>query len=329
MDTAYELETKKFIKAWVIGRDASYIMPEKDIFIANKDEIINYNEVLKKNKKDYIEVRYKKGHERNYKNGKSSVVVPHFFILNKSKLGIETTPETPEHKKIKSFIYEHFFDSPNLELVYSKYKRKKELIYNNIMIKDLPIKWEDFSLKKEDIFEINISDSFNTRRVDVFLKFKEFHPLFGEGLVIEVQLSPQSSEKTKERTIERCLKGYSCIWINKHHFQDVKADDLKLKKDFKFIIHAWQNILYINAENIADNINTKIKKYSRLIDEKCISSLATIKKSIFLQEGMLCPLCKVGQLVKKKGSKGSFLGCSKFPKCKQTYNITYDYEVQK
>ncbi len=34
-----------------------------------------------------------------------------------------------------------------------------------------------------------------------------------------------------------------------------------------------------------------------------------------------CPKCKEGQLIHRNGSKGEFLGCSNYPKCKYTKNI--------
>lgn len=321
MDTAFETETKKLVKAWVIGQNSSYIQPEKDLFYANPDEIQNYSEVLEKNKIDKIEVRYRKGTDRHYITGKISAVVPCFYVLNKEKLGGNTYPESEEHKRIKNFMYRYFFENSEQELFYSTYKKKDEIIKNTIKIKDLPIDWSNFTMSKQDFFEIGITDTFNTKRVDLFLKFKEFHPLFGEGLVIEVQLSPQSEDKTKDRTISRVLKGYSCIWINKHHFEDFKAENLELKE--KIIrIESWQNVLYSNSDVIAETIYSKITKYSRLIDLKCEQTLKKITKSIYLQEGMLCPKCKIGQLRIKKGSSGSFLGCSLFPACSQTYKIT-------
>lgn len=320
MDTAYETDTKKMVKAWVINKDSSYIMPEDDIFIANKDEIINYEKKIKEHNLEFIECRFRKGHIKISCKGLEFEVLPHFFIPNREKLGIETLPESPEHKKIKSFMYKTFYNNPTLELTYSKYIKKGEIIYNKVKLKDLDILWEQFSLKKEDFFEVGVTDTFNTRRVDLFLKFDKFNPMFGEGIVIEVQLSPQTAEKTKERTIDRALKGYSCIWINKHHFEDTKADNLKLNKEIN--IESWQAILHNNAVNIEEDIYTKIKQYSRLIDKKCSESLRKVTKSIYLQEGMLCPKCKVGQLQIRQSEQSNFLGCSCFPACRQTYKLT-------
>lgn len=321
MDTAYETQTKKLIRAWTIGKNTCYIKPEEDIFYANPDEIIDYDKVLQENNLEYVEVRYKKGHDRNYSNGKIKAIRPHFFILNKSKYNIHTIPETPEHKKIKDFMWEFFFNNLELELTYSKYIKKCETIYQTIKLKDLNINYENFSLKKEDFFEIGLTDTFNTRRVDLFLQFDKFDPLFGEGLAVEVQLSSQSEERSEERSLDRALKGYSTIWINKKHFIDYKADNLELKNK-KIIINSWHSIINNDSDIIADKLHDKIKKYSREFQLTIENIYKKYAKSIFLQEGMLCPSCKVGQLINKTGRNGSFIGCSTFPNCNATYKIT-------
>lgn len=321
MDTAFERETKRMVKAWVIRKNTSYIKPEEDIFMANPDEIENYEETLKKLNEDFIEVRFKKGHDRHLVSGKISFVEPHFFIPNKEKKGIVTIPESPEHKKIKSFMYGYFFNNINNKIKYSKYLQKNNTVIQEISLNELDIDWNKFTLKKEDFFEVNIVDTFNTRRVDLFLPFNKYNSLFGHGLVIEVQLSNQSQEKIKERTIDRALKGYSTLWIMKKDFIDYKADKLELKEMPN--INSWQSVLHNNADAICDELYTKIKRYSREFDEK----IKNLQDSIVIQEGMLCPQCKKGQLVTKIGPKGEFLGCSFYDKynpnsCRASYNIT-------
>lgn len=327
MDTAYEKETGKFVRAWVIGRNTAYIKPEEDTFYANPDEIIDYEEILRKNNLKYIEVRFKKGHTRQYGFEKETFVRPHFFILNKSKYGIQTLPESLEHKKIKNFIYRKFFsEDSDIELYYSKYKRKNETMFNSIKLSELDLDWERFNLKKEDIFEIGITDTHNTRRVDLFLKFNKFHPLFGEGIVIEVQLSPQSERDRKERTLDRALKGYSSIWINKNYFEDYKAEELELT-DKKIYINSWHSELYNSIDTISDEMHNRIKKYSREFMQTCDYYIQKIHSSIYPSEGMLCPKCKSGQLVIRKGQYNYFLGCSNYYdeeiNCSAKYKIFY------
>lgn len=314
MDTAYEIETQKFVKAWSINRDSSYIKPEEDIFIADKNQIENYDEVIKNNNLDYIEVRYKRGHLRNYvKDSRITFVTPHFFIPNRKKYGVNLIPESPEHKKIKTFLWKYFYNNDELELIYSNYKRKGQTETNKVKIKDLPINFKDFTLSQEDVFEVNIMDTYNTRRVDLFLKFDDFNPLFGEGIVIEVQLSKQSDEITKKRTLDRALKGYSTIWIDKRHFIDIKENDLELL-DNKIFINSWHSVIHNSSDNLADELYEKIKKYSRLLDTK-------IANTLYPQVGMICPVCKKGQMVERESKNKNFLGCSKYPECLQTYSI--------
>lgn len=35
-----------------------------------------------------------------------------------------------------------------------------------------------------------------------------------------------------------------------------------------------------------------------------------------MEESMMCPQCKNGKLVKRKGKWGDFLGCNRYPECK-------------
>lgn len=327
MDTAFETETKRMVKAWVIGKDTSYIKPQEDTFFANPDEIQDYEDTLERLKLDNIEVRFKKSHIRVYDNGNKTLVVPHFFIPNKNKLNIQTLLETIEHKKIKSFMYDYFFSNSNLELPFSKYIQKKGNMINKINLDSLNIQWDNFSLKKEDFFEVNLIDTFNTRRVDLFLPFKEYNVQFGHGLVIEVQLSSQSEEKLKERTIDRALKGYSTIWIQKNDFINYKNDILELK-DIPFI-NSYHSVLHNNSKKLADNIYTKMKKYSREFDDK-IEKLRKDFNDFILREGMLCPKCKKGELIKKSSRYGVFLGCSNWNnldfKCDANYKVFEEKE---
>lgn len=40
--------------------------------------------------------------------------------------------------------------------------------------------------------------------------------------------------------------------------------------------------------------------------------------------GEVCPTCGTGFLVRRKGSYGAFLGCTSFPQCRYTKNMTSD-----
>lgn len=68
------------------------------------------------------------------------------------------------------------------------------------------------------------------------------------------------------------------------------------------------------------------------IDYKKYKNMKVIKgKVIFdIKAGDLCPYCKVGDVIKRKGRFGSFYGCSQFPNCGFTQPlIIKHYEPQR
>lgn len=320
MYSAFNKQTKKLVMAWSIFKDTSYIKPEEDIWYVNPDDIENYSEILKQHDLEFIECRYKKGHDRHYESGKITAVTPHFFIKNREELGINLIAESQEHKKIKNLMFQMINSEDNIKFVYSHIKNKQtnELEYKEIFLKDLDIDWQNLRLSnKEDFFETNIIDIYNTRRVDLLLPFKSKDDLLGYGLAIEIQLSKQSKERTKGRTIERALKGYSTIWIDKEYFLDINSDELFLISNI-ININVWAVVLYNNSNTIEQNILDKIQKYSRELDEKYES----MKKaySQLTMAGHLCLKCKSGVLIVKKNTINNtkFLACSNYPECKFT-----------
>lgn len=78
-------------------------------------------------------------------------------------------------------------------------------------------------------------------------------------------------------------------------------------------------ILDINIEEIKNSIlsNNITNKKIRKQHIKNIHSQLRIKEE--LANRMICPKCG-GELVKKNGKYGKFIGCSNFPKCKYTRN---------
>ena len=93
------------------------------------------------------------------------------------------------------------------------------------------------------------------------------------------------------------------------HLDFLKSEILKFKDiNFNYDINELANI--INYNNITDrkarrkhiiDIHTKIKNDNELLNN------------------MICPKCG-NQLVERNGKNGTFIGCSKFPKCKYTKN---------
>jgi len=314
MDNAFNKNTNKIVPGWAIYKDTSYILPKDDVWHVNPDEVENYEEILQKEGIEFIECRYKEGHDRQYTNkegeGDITFVIPHFFIPNREKRGIKLINETEDHKRLKNFIFNIISEKIHLEFSFVKINQNNQKNIVKIKLKDLDINWENLRLStKEDFLETSIVDIFNTRRVDVLFPFNKKDPILGYGLAFEVQLSKQSAELQKKRTIDRALKGFSTIWLDKTHFED---NSLNLKS-LEVNIYSWQSVLHHNAENIENNILEKIQRYSREIEEK-------IKNTNMA--GHKCPSCEKGILTLNKGKYGSFLGCTDFKNgCKFTVRL--------
>ncbi|MBR1858635.1 MAG: topoisomerase DNA-binding C4 zinc finger domain-containing protein, partial [Selenomonadaceae bacterium] len=54
--------------------------------------------------------------------------------------------------------------------------------------------------------------------------------------------------------------------------------------------------------------------------EKTYNNKPANKTNDATDEGIACPLCKKGHLVRRNGRNGIFWGCSNFPKCRMTCN---------
>lgn len=101
----------------------------------------------------------------------------------------------------------------------------------------------------------------------------------------------------------------------------------------------------INNDNVINlkNLNNKIREYHKIIVNKDINELkdiiennnttgfknnrehiSSIKKDLKENkekiQNNICPKCG-GNLIKRNGKYGSFLGCSNYPNCKYTYKI--------
>lgn len=102
---------------------------------------------------------------------------------------------------------------------------------------------------------------------------------------------------------------------HKEEIRDQVARELLNGMDIKSLIEDYKNKLaHINYKKPADSIDLQLHK---------------MKKQLWGNDAVLmgdCPECKKGglvfSLVVRKGKYGKFLGCTRYPKCKYTKNIT-------
>lgn len=330
-----------------IGLDASYQNLGGDVWLADPDNIENYEEVIS-NIGEIVVVYVSERTFTNY-NGKRVVCSPHFRVINATELGINVVEETKEHKMAKNWIYQQLKEK-DLTLWFSEI-RKPFKYKKTINISDF-----EFDINLLGVCtEVSVTDRFNRRVADIICPFKKYHHLFGWGIVFEVQFSKQREKTTYDRTVDWALKGFSVCWIFSDDFDKLEENTIALKnqslrvdsfstvlrynnkevvKQLKFVVQEQCRLLEQKKKDISEEVRKEIEKSRELIlgmvkgysDELVGKKAVEMKvdyehiKSLFLStdKPLSCPRCKIGYLTKKEGRYGEFWGCSEYPECNKT-----------
>jgi restriction system protein len=89
-------------------------------------------------------------------------------------------------------------------------------------------------------------------------------------------------------------------------------------------IVATNNYFTPNAENLASNSGVELWNRTKLLDIMSDSNGREVAKEVTnefnINHRNMCPKCG-SEMILKKGKRGSFYGCSLFPKCKYTKDI--------
>jgi hypothetical protein len=152
-------------------------------------------------------------HER--KNGP---VIAHFRLINAS-LGGCSVGESDEHRKYKILIAT-LVENANTPLIVGQ----TEIPYSQLKIKDIPFiaaRWEQ---KVEN------------HRADILFTFTEWHPVLGQGIVFEIQLSSISSFEKERRENEWVANGYSLTWLQPNDFSE---ESYSLNNDKIIVTNPW------------------------------------------------------------------------------------------
>jgi len=241
MINAIHKESGKLVSVFLLEKDAEWLGREREEFIAPKPEIGNWN-VLKEKKISEVKVSYVKAHLREYKSGKTFVGA-HFRIEC-----IDAIPNPLNESE------EHLLS--------------KEGIYEAILRNEITINGEPLSIigEIEDInIEQKLSPSRNSVIADVLVKLKKEHPIYGRGIVFEIQFSHQNKEILSERTYSRVVEGYSVCWLYDSLF---KNNEL-IKKDVEVIPFnkAIKNYQDKIKEEWVGDINNISQIYERKLNE--------------------------------------------------------------
>lgn len=304
MDTAINSKTGEIINAISLETNPSYLSYKEEKWYADPNNIESYD---KEKIKDItkIEVRYRKGNDKviNY-NGTEYVIAPCFFILNKEELGINTIPESKEHKMTKNWIYNRI-KNKNLYFMYSTVKRPFEYT-NGFNIQSLNV---DYNKVGIEIVVLNNK----TQKADVIIPLKNKDTFLGNGIVIEIQFSKQWISTENKRSYEWAFKGYSICWLHFEDFKEISESMIELKED-KLLLEPLDKLLYqFNKENKED-LRSFTQNLARMIDIK----MGELNYPFIIGK---CDVCGKGYMAKKKVRKGEnvgnlFYGCSNFPECR-------------
>lgn len=312
--------TGEKVNSLTLQTDISYAKIDEEIWYADPDEIESCPEDLDVHK---IETNFRRGNKSiiNFK-GTEYAVSPHFFIPNKNKLGINTVPESKEHKLAKNWIYNCIVNK-KLSVAYSEVSKPYK--YKNIVdLFDLSI----------DYKKIGIETSSSTfggkarRKADVICPFIVKHPLLGNGIVFEIQFSKQRKKTTEERSIDWALRGYSIAWVFDYDFEYVTDLIIKLK-DPSVKVSSFQSLLRLNGKSCIKNLSHSVETLSRNIELKKQGWKDELFENVMerVEERMkqpttktitqpICPQCKIPMLLRKNMINGNkFWGCSNYPRC--------------
>jgi competence CoiA-like predicted nuclease len=241
MYKAINKKTGEMVSAFRVINDPSYIGSEKDDWIAPYPEIENWDFLRDTKNKFEVKVIFIKNHEVN-RNNRIFKRSEHFRILDDEAIGSKEN-ESIEHILSKDIIY--------------------ELIVNNsLTIDNKPIK-QILNIMDID-FEYRLSPSKNSKIADIIIKLKEIHPIYGNGIIIEIQFSNQNIEKTEERTYDRILEGYSVVWLWKGDFN--KENEL-INKDLK--VTCYQKAFEEYKNKSVNNFEEYMRNNFYKIDTKC------------------------------------------------------------
>lgn len=347
---ALSKSTGKKLNSLTIEENASYNFLKDETFYADPDEIESCPKEININK---IDVKFREGKEDvvNFK-GTQYDISPHFYIPNKSKLGINTIPESKEHKLAKNWIYNRL-KKKDLIVNYSKINKPYKY-QNSVNLFELPLDKEKIGI------EVTTSKigGLSSRRADIICPFIKRHPILGNGIVIEIQFSKQKNKTKLSREYDWCIRGYSIGWLFISDFNEITENIILLKKD-SVDISSFASLIKQNKKDFIKNLKfavqeecrkidykkEEIKEYASFlmekikgveketienIDNKKLEKLEINEEQLkFLVENKfnslrknlqpICPQCHIPMLLKgSKYKSNKFWGCSNFPECRCT-----------
>jgi predicted RNA-binding Zn-ribbon protein involved in translation (DUF1610 family) len=250
--------TGEKVNSLTIEQNPSYQFIHDDVWYADSDEIESAPPGIDVKT---IKVFFREGSRDviNY-NGTKYSVSPCFFIPNKTALGINTIPESKEHKLAKNWIYNKI-KSGILEISYSsinkpyKYDNTSNLL--TLSIDNSKIGIETTSSVSGQV----------CRRADVICPFLKTDSLLGNGIVFEIQFTDQREGTKRSRELDWAIRGYSVAWIYPSDFNYI--DELFIEMKNKVIrVDSFAHLIKENAKSHIRELKYATQECCRQLDSK-------------------------------------------------------------
>jgi DNA topoisomerase-1 len=109
------------------------------------------------------------------------------------------------------------------------------------------------------------------------------------------------------------LDEYSPKMVDEELTRNIEEDMQKIREEKK-----TKDLVIEENKTLLKNVLSNFKKHEKQIGKKLADAQAEVEK----QESIgVCPICKEGKLLMKRGKFGRFIACDQYPECKQTYKI--------
>jgi hypothetical protein len=216
-------------------------------------------------------------------------VSPHFYIPNKTELGINTIPESIEHKLAKNWIYNRLI-KPNQDKFLINYSKiNKGQHYNQFNLLELPIDKQNIDV------ECNSSLLKRTRRADIICPFVVRHPILGNGIVFEIQFSKQKDKTRISRELDWAIRGYSIAWLYEDDFKYLSESIIETVKE-SIDVDSFDNLIKTNKEQhikeLKYTVQEEVRKVKQVVEEMkeeinkevVINSLITEQQKNYIKE---------------------------------------------
>jgi hypothetical protein len=261
MDRAINKTTQKVVSAFEVYKNGSYQNLDRGEWIAPKDKLDNWEQIDERDR----QVHYTKEKEFTNYNGTKVWCAPHFAVYPGS--AAITTISDPTHKLLEDWLFSRLKED-DLEIIFARGVKPHK--YNNkYKLSDLNINWNDYSVEVT-------TRGIKKLRADILLPFNTKHPLLGEGIIFEIQISNQIESVTYDRTIGRALHGYSTCWLFEKDFI-IEKNNISLKNN-NLIVNSFSEQMHYAKKEFVGKLKDIVEEQCRFLDEKIDETLIHIEK---------------------------------------------------